>query len=132
MIRNIVLIMSVILTGCGSAGVAGAIHKTSVRVERSLDAGFEEVYSKPVVLNVRLNPCACGDELEFEADIYGTWRHVMIRGSEDAMTRLKNEAASHGNGVSFESLFLFNKSLYQARSGQQFYMLDAVLSSDGG
>ncbi len=122
--RIVFLMLTTILTGCGVTGAAGAIQKASKQVVRAYDASYEQVYANPVSLRVRLNPCACDEVLEFEAEIYGNWRHVFVKGSNEDLARLRKEGAQAGTGSAFEASFLLHHELYNSASGQQFFVLE--------
>ena len=116
----------VMLAGCGTVGIQGTMQKASRQVDRSLENGYAVVYSKPVDLRVRLHPCECEEPLEFEAEIYGEWRHVMVIGSRDALDLLRKRGMDVGSGNAFEANFILQDDLYVSARGQSFYTLEIV------
>ena len=119
--HSLIMLAAYALSGCGPAGVTGVIQNASGRVGRSFDASYAQVYAVPVALEIRLNPCECDSALEFEANLYGAWRHVVILGGDSDLAELRRSCTAAGASV--EAEFVLRKDIYQTRRGQKFHVL---------
>lgn len=130
--RMLFMKLQLIICGALVCSVSGCARQTpqarsvgivSVQVERALAESVRIVYDNPVELLTRMNPCACDAELVYEVQLYGVWRHVMIRGTKEQLERVRMMGASAGDGVAFEVAYLISDLLYVGQQGQKFYTL---------
>lgn len=102
---------------------AQSIARSGQKVDRALHTSYEMLYSEPTEIQTRFNPCACDPALEFEANLYGHWRHVMIRGSDKAMTELRERVRNLEMHQVFDVSYQFSNEYYTSTTGQRYYTL---------
>ena len=112
------------VSACSTLSPTGqAIRRSSQRVDRSLDNSYELLYDGPVEIQTRFNPCSCDSALEFEANIHGQWRHVMIRGSDAGMEALREKVRNLEMHQVFNVSYQLSDVLYTSTTGQDYYTL---------
>ncbi len=102
---------------------AQSIARSGQRVDRALNNSYEMLYDAPTEIQTRFNPCSCDPGLEFEANLYGQWRHVMIRGSDKAMTDLREKVRNLEMHQIFDERYRLSEELYTSTTGQLYYTL---------
>ena len=120
-----VLILAFCLSGCATGTpVQRAVSSASGVVGDAIRGASDEMYSKPMMLEVRRNRCECDEALDFEVRMRGLWRHVFIDGPD--VEALREEAVHHENGV-FEFPFKCMEEVYVSKNGQKFYILHPIV-----
>ena len=77
----------------------------------------------PTNLKVRYNPSKCDENLKYEANIYGHFRHVELVGSKSEMAQLDQEAQRYRFQEIFTYTFWLTNTLYTSACGQQHFVL---------
>lgn len=115
------LFIAAFLPGC-SNGLTDNIQSASHKTSRAFQNSLHDIYNAPIELLTRYNPSQCDENLTFEVQINGNWRHIFISGSQESIQTL-NKLAFGANTTPFEASWLFTKDLYTSSCGQQFYSL---------
>lgn len=83
----------------------------------------DQITRVPCELKTRYNPSPCDENLQYEVNIHGQYRHVSIQGTEDELAALK-QATQNAQGVdSVRWPFIFSDQLYTSGCGQYHYIL---------
>ena len=127
-VRSLFLpIIAMALAGCSTGTPLNqASNSASKRVSNSMDRVFIQAYEKPMLLEVRRNPCECDHSLEFEVSLYGQWRHVSLDG-ESEIQALRSEASRHDQQETFEFYFEPVSKVYVSTNGQNFDTLRPIV-----
>ena len=118
------ILISLFLSSCSTLTPTGqAIKRSSQGVDRAFRSSYETLYDQQVEIETRFNPCSCDPALEFEARLYGQWRHVIIRGSDTAMTAFREKVRNLEMHQVFEYSYRLSDELYTSTTGQNYYTL---------
>ena len=123
--RVLLLILTLLLlSSCSTlTPTAQAIKRGGQGVDRAFRNSYETLYEQPVEIETRFNPCSCDPALEFEANFYGQWRHVIIRGSDTAMAVFREKVRNLELHQVFEYSYRLSDELYTSTTGQNYYTL---------
>lgn len=98
--------------GCASND---PVSRVSVRVRQSVEASYGRVMQGPYMFRTRRNPCACDPALEYEAEIFGAFRHIKV----------DSEIPDVGEGIR-EVCYGRTGRFYESAGGQLFYELNVL------
>ena len=121
---SLIIALILFLSSCSTLTPRSqAIKRSGQGVDRAFRSSYEALYEHQVDIETRFNPCSCDPALEFEARFYGQWRHVIIRGSDTAMTRFREKVRDLELHQEFDYSFFLSDDLYTSTTGQNYYTL---------
>ncbi len=75
---NICLASVCVLTACVLGCASNAMERVSARFAESVEECYGDVMQGPMLFRTRMNACDCDSALIYEAEIYGSFRHIKV------------------------------------------------------
>ena len=82
-----------------------------------------QISNEDLVLKTRYNPLPCDENLKYEAELFGHYRHVRITGSQEDMALFQKYEREHRTQSFFEYSYRRSDEIYTSSCGQQHHVL---------
>ena len=82
-----------------------------------------QITNEDLVLKTRYNPLPCDENLKYEAELFGHYRHVRITGSDESMALFQKYDRDHRTQSFFEYTYQRSDEIYTSSCGQQHHVL---------
>lgn len=126
--QKILTVIGIASLGFGCVACAGMTpqERISRQVERAWEEGNAQYAKTPMMIRVRHNPISCDENLKYEANLYGQFRHVYVVGTEGDLSALDEMALGFPNHGVFQHNFVVTGTPYISACGQQHETLRIV------